>query len=242
MRQMRLPAFSSGIIPGIANFIYPSVCPVCGSQTDSLSRAPFCQKCWDSIKRFEGPSCRICGVPIVSAHADRCGHCLEHLPAYEKAVSFGLYDSALAVAIHHFKFFGVRSLSGPLAELLAFYDTSGLDAVSPVPLTPAGLRNRGFNQALLLAHRLSKKRRLPLVMDALQKVIDTPPQVGLSAQDRAANVKKAFSCTDEVRGLNMLLIDDVMTTGATVNACSGQMLRAGARSVRVLTLARAGMI
>ncbi|HYQ47947.1 MAG TPA: phosphoribosyltransferase family protein, partial [Thermodesulfovibrionales bacterium] len=117
-----------------------------------------------------------------------------------------------------------------------------IDAIIPVPLTHDGLRERGFNQSLLLGYHLAKKKRLPLNIDILRKVQNTAPQVGLSAKERTANVRTAFVCTGRVADMNILLIDDVMTTGATVNACAKQLLAAGARSVSVLTLARAGIL
>jgi competence protein ComFC len=123
---------------------------------------------------------------------------------------------------------------------MSFYNTAGIDAVIPVPLSPSGLKERGFNQALLLAYHLSKKKNLPLLMDVLAKITDTPPQVGLSAKERAANVRKAFACRKKLSDMSILLIDDVMTTGATANACSKELLKAGARNVYVLTLSRAG--
>jgi len=242
MRQMQRSPFVSGIIPGLVNFIFPSACPACSKPTDILSHAPFCRQCWQSIGPYTGPSCRICGVHLVSVHADRCQHCLEDPPAFTQALSFTHYEGLIATAIHHFKFLGIRRLSKPLSKFLLFYDTAGIDAVVPVPLSPSGLKSRGFNQALLLSRHLSEEKKILLLMDVLKKIADTPPQVGLSAKKRAANVKKAFACTGKVMGMNVLLIDDVMTTGATVNACSKQLLRAGAKSVAVLTLARAGMI
>jgi len=242
MRQMQRSDFASGVIPGLINFIFPSACPACSKPTDSLSHAPFCRQCWHSIGQYTGPSCRICGVHLVSVHADRCQHCLEDPPAFTKAHSFCHYEGLIASAIHHFKFLGIRRLSRPLSGFLLFHDTEGIDAVVPVPLSSSSLKSRGFNQALLLSLHLSKKKKIPLLMDVLRKIVDTPPQVGLSAKERAVNVKKAFACTGKVTGMNVLLIDDVMTTGATVNACSRQLLKAGAKSVSVLTLARAGII
>ena len=239
---MRRASFASGLISGLANFLYPSACPSCRNPSDSLVLAPFCANCWQGLTRYRGPSCRICGVPLVSPHANCCRNCLEHPPFFARAASFGLYDALLASAIHHFKFLGIRRLSEPLAELLWFHDTADIDAIVPVPLSADALRERGFNQALLLAYRLSKRKSLPLAMDSLRKVINTPPQVGLSAKERAANVRKAFTCAGGVSGLNILLIDDVMTTGATVNACTEQLLNSGARHVYVLTLARAGVL
>ncbi len=239
---MRRSHFTSGIVSGLVNFVFPSTCPSCSKPTDSLAHAPFCDQCWDSIEQYSGPSCRICGVHLVSVHADRCQTCLEYPPAYTRAHAFTHYEGLIASAIHHFKFLGIRRLSKPLAELLLFYDTKDMDAVVPVPLSPSGLKSRGFNQAVLLASHVAKQKKLPLLMDELKKIVDTPPQVGLSAKERAVNVKKAFSCRGTVMGMNLVLIDDVMTTGATVNACSRELIRAGAKSVSVLTLARAGMI
>lgn len=239
---MRRSHFSSVIVSGLVNFIFPSACPSCSKPTDSLAHAPFCRQCWQSIGHCAGPSCRTCGVHLVSVHADRCQHCLEDPPAFTRALSFTHYEGLIASAIHHFKFLGIRRLSRPLSEFLLFHDTEGIDALIPVPLSPKGLKSRGFNQALLLSRHLSRERKIPLLMDVLRKVAETPPQVGLSAKERTANVKRAFACTGRVTGMNLLLIDDVMTTGATVNACSKQLLRAGAKSVSVLTLARAGML
>jgi ComF family protein len=236
---VRIRAFSPGLISGLVNLLYPSACPTCSRPTDNLSFAPFCTGCWKGIGRYSGPSCRVCGVPLASVHADRCRNCLEAPPAFSRASSFGIYDATLASAVHHYKFLGIRRLSGPLADLLLFFDATGIDAVVPVPLHPRALKDRGFNQSLLLAHALSKRKKLPLIIDALRKVVDTRPQVGLSAKERAANVNKAFACASTLAGMKVLLIDDVMTTGATVNACSRQLLRSGAASVTVLTLARA---
>lgn len=239
---MRLSHLASGIIPGLINFIFPSACPACSKPTNSLLHAPFCRQCWHSIGQYTGPSCRVCGAHLVSVHADRCQHCLQDPPAFRTAHSFTHYEGIVASAIHHFKFLGIRRLSRPLSEFLFFHDAKDIDAVVPVPLSPTGLKNRGFNQALLLARHLSEEKKIPLLMNVLRKIVETPPQVGLSAKERTANVKKAFTCTGEVTGMNVLLIDDVMTTGATVNACAKQLLKAGAKSVSVLTLARAGII
>lgn len=194
------------------------------------------------MKKYSGPSCSVCGLPLVSDYADRCRSCLADPPAFCRTSSFGIYDATLASAIHHYKFLGLRRLAGPLAHLLMFYDTAGIDAIIPVPLAHDGLKDRGFNQSLLLAYNLAKKKRLPLIMDILRKVENTAPQVGLSAKERTANVRKAFVCIGRVPDMNILLIDDVMTTGATVNACAERLLAAGARSVSVLTLARAGIL
>jgi ComF family protein len=116
------------------------------------------------------------------------------------------------------------------------------DAVLPVPLSRTGLRKRGFNQSLLLAKAVSDHREIPLIMDALFKKKETLPQIGLSAKERITNLKGAFHADRKVLGMRLLLVDDVMTTGATARTCSKELIDAGAREVTVLTLARASAL
>jgi ComF family protein len=155
-------------------------------------------------------------------------------------MSFGLYDGALSSAIHIFKFQKIKRLAKPLGRLLLEFDLSGIDAIIPVPLSTKGLRERGFNQSLLLAKVVADSKKIPLVMDGLYKEKETRPQLGLSAKERAANLKGAFRAKGDFKGKKLLLVDDVMTTGATARECSKQLLKAGAETVVVLTLARAG--
>lgn len=155
-------------------------------------------------------------------------------------MSYGLYEGVLADAIHHFKFHGVRRLHRPLGGLLLTLEVSDSDVIVPVPLSLGGLRARGFNQSLLLARHVSVKTGMSLVIDGLVKVRETPPQVGLSARERTANLRGAFRVERDFRELKVVLVDDVMTTGATVAACASQLRKAGAAGVTVITLARAG--
>jgi ComF family protein len=157
-------------------------------------------------------------------------------------MSYGLYKDELAMAIHLYKFKGIKRLSGPLGELLLGLDTGGADAVIPVPLSVRGLRQRGFNQSLLLAKTVSDSSGIPLIIDGLVKTADTPPQIGLPAKKRRTNLKGVFEAARDFRDMRLLLVDDVMTTGATVNECSLRLRKAGAEDVMVLTLARAGIL
>lgn len=154
-------------------------------------------------------------------------------------MSFGLYADTLATALNLFKFQGIKRLYRPLGDLLAEFDVSEFNALIPVPLSLSRLRERGFNQSLLLAKALSEKAGIPLIFDGLIKNKKTPPQTGLSAKERSANLKGAFSAERQFPGMKLLLIDDVMTTGATVSECSRELIKAGANEVVVLTLARA---
>lgn len=129
-----------------------------------------------------------------------------------------------------------------MGKFLLKCDISGIDAVIPVPLSIKGLRSRGFNQSLLLSKYLSDKIKVPLMPDGIRKIKDTPPQIGLSAKERISNLKGAFMTDKKFKGKRLLLVDDVMTTGATVRECSKQLMKAEAKEVVVLTLARAGNI
>jgi len=140
------------------------------------------------------------------------------------------------------KFSGLRRLANPLAKLLLNIEMPECDGIIPVPLSKNALRERGFNQSLLMAKVISKNLRIPLYMDLLLKIKDTLPQVGLNAKERKKNLRGAFKARRKINSLRLLLLDDVMTTGATARECSKTLIKAGAKEVIVITLARAGMI
>ena len=242
MRQMRISANGPGLIPKFINFLYPSECPSCSKETDTFSTAPFCSVCWSSIEKYAGPSCRVCATPFTSEDARVCAECMKKPPHFAKAISYGLFDGTLAAAIHFFKFHRIKRLHRPLGDLLLTFDMPGIDAIIPVPLTVRGLRERGFNQSLLLAKTFSDKTKTPLIMDGLLKKTDTAPQIGLSKKERRLNLKGAFRAGRKFPGMRLLLIDDVMTTCSTADECSKELLRAGAAEVMVLTLARANYL
>jgi ComF family protein len=163
-------------------------------------------------------------------------------PPYARVIAYGLYEGVLKEAISRFKFYGLRRLSRPLGGLLPNLPIPEADAIVPVPLTAKGLRQRGFNQSLLIARVVSKKTGIPLNIDTLFKIKETPPQVGLSASERHKNLAGAFEVKGDLKGKRILLVDDVVTTGATAAACSKALLKAGAQEINVLTIARAGML
>jgi ComF family protein len=230
------------LISKILNILYPSECPLCRGASDVFSHSPICTSCWSKIKRYTGPSCRICAMPFSSEYSNICWQCLKKLPPFLMAINYGLYEGVLAEAINQLKFHGVKRLSKPLGMLMQGLDLPVMDGIVPVPLNVKRLRERGFNQSLLIARVISKKIRVPLLMDILLKKKETPPQVGLSAKERLLNLKNAFDVKGDVNGLRLLLVDDVMTTGATVTECSKTLMKAGAKEVIVLTLARSSMM
>jgi competence protein ComFC len=230
---------SRGLITAFINFLYPSDCPSCGKGPDDFRTAPFCADCWSGMKRYTGPSCSICFTPFSSEDATVCADCIRQPPYFVNAKSFGLFEGTLATAIHFFKFHRVKRLHKPLGNFLSGFDLTGSDAV---PLSVKGLRERGFNQSLLLAKTISEKTKVPLIMDGLLKITDTAPQIGLSRTERRRNLKGAFRADRKFTGMRLLIVDDVMTTCSTANECSKELLRAGAAEVRVITLARANYL
>jgi ComF family protein len=168
-----------------------------------------------------------------------CGECINDEPAFITADSFGVYDGALKKAINLLKYHGIKRLSKPLSDLLYRIKLPKVDAVIPVPLHQKRLRQREYNQSALIAYRIAKKLDSALFTDCLIKTKDTPPQVGLSSEKRRTNMKNAFEVINQnnIKGGNILLIDDVVTTGATIRECSAVLKNAEARSIHVIALA-----
>lgn len=230
------------------DFFYPRVCASC----EGLTRHPFplCTECSSSLNRLKRPFCDRCGLPLPGSVAVEalCGECLRRPPAFDRARAAFIYKqadrtSALARAVARFKYGRKVTLSGALGELLRYgcpVDPFTYDWVTPVPLTLERLRWRGFNQALMLARNLFRSNNI--IPTLLERTGESRPQADLGRDARLKNVRGAFrvreACRASVRGSAILLIDDVMTTGATVNECSLALKRAGARLVDVLVLAR----
>lgn len=243
MRQMRNTAhYRHALISRLLNILYPSLCPACGNPSDQWTYSPVCSACWSQLKRYSGPSCMICALPVASEHARICGQCMQKAPPFSRVITYGLYEGVLAQAIHQFKFHRIRRLSKPLGNLLLHLDIPHADGIIPVPLSKKGLIARGFNQSLLISHIIAKHTGITLCMDFLFKTKDTPPQIGLSARERLSNLKNAFEVHGNLKDLRVLLVDDVITTGATVRECSKMLMKAGAQEVIVLALARAPLL
>jgi ComF family protein len=234
--------YQHGLISVFLNIIYPSKCPLCGSEPDIFNYSPICGSCWSNIKRYTGSSCSICAMPFSSQYSNVCGQCLKKAPPFSNVIIFGLYEGVLAEAINQLKFKGVKRLSKPLGNLLLSLDLPAIDGVVPVPLDIKRIRERGFNQSLLLSRVISKKIGVPLLMDILLKKKLTHPQIGLSAKERLSNLKNSFEVKGNIKDLSLLLVDDVMTTGATVTECSKVLMKAGAKEVNVLALARSSLM
>ena len=238
-------------LTALLDLVFPPFCPVCRARLGEGRRDPLCGACWAGLERLTGPVCGLCGQPIAwlgqgpRAVAPTCGACRRHRPRFSYARAAADYGDTVREAVHAFKFRGRRALAAPLGDLLAGLEPPASpgpppSVIVPVPLHARRERERGFNQAELLARRLGRAWDVPVAARALVRSRATPAQADLPADARRANVRGAFAvrAPGRVAGRHVLLVDDVLTTGATAGACAAALLDAGAAAVGVLTVAR----
>jgi ComF family protein len=242
---------------GIFAVLFPSDCRICGDPLALISRLPVCRACLASMAPITGGLCTVCGERVLSVRIARtlgkdqirCGLCQRIEQPFERAVAYGSYDGALRELIHLLKYAAVRPAANVLGRMLA-EATAGLEAdfadekiaVIPVPLFRKKLRQREFNHAELIARAAVKVsgQRLSLKPEMLKRKRETVSQTGLTRHQRRENVRGAFAVTnaDAVKGREVLVVDDVFTTGATVSECARVLRRAGASKVWVATVGR----
>lgn len=235
------------------DIVYPPRCPICREflNNEDLEREglrlSFCPACFVDFRRIYPPFCTICGTPFVSGTEEDhlCEDCLRKRPCYLMARSPYLYKGLLMTAIHYFKYGAKPFLGDLLGPILAQSADNQLKeikdlVVMPVPLHPKRLRERGFNQSSLLAGHVAHSFHADLDFLSLRRTRYTSPQTRLGKKERRKNVKGAFNMTnpDVVKGKTILLVDDVATTGSTLNECSKVIKEAGCDEVLCLVLAR----
>jgi ComF family protein len=233
------------------DLVFPALCPLCSSTLAARRRDPLCGACWDAITRTAPPGCDRCGLPyktfdptpagIVLPGGPPCGACRADPPGWDWARAGAEYEGVVRDAIHAFKFRGKRALARPLAALIGEqWPPAARDvaALVPVPLGRPRERERGFNQAVLLAERLARGLGVDVRPRWLVRTRDTQPQSDLGAAERRANVRGAFEARADVAGRHVVVVDDVLTTGATVAECARALRAAGAARVGVVAVAR----
>lgn len=226
--------------------IYPRNCLACGVDSPDTLQA-ICWDCLSTVPRVEPPFCMRCGDPVAGnvEHSYTCYSCSRKEPAFERARSAVRYEGAAGAALRALKYDRAVWAADDCASLAtacvqAQYSGDSFDAVVPVPLFPPRRRMRGFNQSEEIARGISRRIGVPLRSRFLRRIRPTVTQTGLTAPQRAANVFGAFRAGVAARpaGQRILLVDDVMTTGATVDAAADALKKGGAETVYVITVAR----
>jgi ComF family protein len=242
----RLRKFLKARLNDGIDLLWPPVCPACDTSVQDAAR--LCVDCWEAMTFIGPPQCVCCGLPLPDAFDDEtmCGECMRARPPFDQARSACVYDEASRAMILPFKHADrtdllpaiMNLLQRPVGPLLV-----QADLVAPVPLHWTRLFSRRYNQAALISNRLGKQGKIPSVPDLVVRKKRTPSQGGKSKRGRQRNVKGAFRVPQRfrpaIRDKRVLLVDDVMTTGATVSEVSRVLLRAGAGNVDVITFARA---
>lgn len=232
----------------VLHLLLPVNCISCGESLFDNSVPHICQSCWESISVLPDPKCPRCSLPFRSPSAlthspdHLCGRCRLHPPAYTKACTPFGYQGALKDAISQLKYHEKVRLAQPLAQLMASSMSlpSDIDGIIAVPLHPTRLREREYNQSLLLANGLSQHLGIPIIWNVLVRTKHTVPQTTLKRSARLKNLRQSFAVTqpDVIADKKVLLVDDVFTTGTTINECAKTLRKAGTDAVYVGTLAR----
>ncbi|MBI5568450.1 MAG: ComF family protein [Desulfomonile tiedjei] len=239
-------AYIREVRESFSSLLFPPVCSFC----DALgTEEPFdlCRSCQCALKWVSPPFCEHCGRPLVGLSSDGinyCGRCLSAPPPYTRARYAVFYEGGLRDGLLRFKYHAALHVGGTLSALLIeafekYWRPEDFHLILPVPVHRKRLVQRGFNQALLLARKLSRVSGIPVAPRTLVKIRDTRPQVGLTLKERKINLSKSFgiACAQDVRDRSILLVDDVATTGTTLAEASKTILDAGAQSVQALALA-----
>lgn len=223
----------------IANHVFGGTCVLCrGAAELSRGEALLCKACDAELPRLGGSLCPRCA--LASSGQALCGRCLSRPPAYDATLAALEYRFPTDVLVHALKFRGELSLAALLGRLLGEYVAAAerVDCVLPVPLSAARLRSRGYNQALEIARHAARASGAALDTRVCERSRDTAPQSELRWMDRAKNVRGAFRCTASLRGTSVAVVDDVMTTGATLDEMAAALKAAGATRVVNWVVAR----
>lgn len=229
------------VLTSLRNALYPLnvTCDICAEELVANTRYRICASCNEKLPFVKGHRCIACGVPL-NDEADYCNRCQASESAFVVNRSPLVYENEARKLIYTFKFGKKKYIAQTLGALMAdefLKSDMTADIITFVPMTGSEERKRGFNQSELLAYEVGQRLNIP-VLPALVKTKETSAQKELKGKERAKNLNGAFVCVfGEVRNRNILLIDDIFTTGATANACSEALIKAKARQVSVLTAA-----
>ena len=208
-------------------------CLLCGAFSH---HGAWCKACDNTLPYLTAPHCPVCALPTLNG--DICGRCLKRKPQFDHTLAVFAYAFPLDKLVQALKFREHLMLANGLADSLARRVVMRPDCIVAMPLHPSRLRERGFNQSIELARRIANRLDIPLLPHACRRVRDTPPQSALAWKERGKNMRKAFTCTQDLSGLHVAVVDDVMTSGASLNEVSAALRGAGANEVSAWVIAR----
>jgi len=227
----------NSLFNNILNSLLPASCGLCNAATGK--HLPLCQPCLSELP-FLGTACSSCALPMATAGS--CGKCQQHRPACDMTLALFLYQEPVSLLVQQFKFSRKLEYSLVFSTLMAKKLLSlpeQPDMLIPVPLHSSRLRSRGFNQSWEITRQLSRITGINTSHKTCQRIKKTPLQTGLKASERRQNLKQAFAITANVKDLHVCIVDDVMTTGSTLEAIAVALKAAGAARVSGLVVARA---
>lgn len=213
----------------------PGNCLLCGAGS---ARSPVCAGCLADLPWHSQPHCPQCATPTPNGQV--CGTCLKHPPAFDRTIAALAYTFPLDRLIPRLKYHSQLAIAPMLGDALAqaVADAPRPDCLIAMPLHGRRIRERGFNHAIEIARVIARQFALPLDTRSCQRIRDTPPQMGLKHDARRRNVRGAFACSGTVEGKHIALVDDVMTTGTSLDELAATLKRAGAREVTCWVAAR----
>lgn len=212
----------------------PQDCLLCAANSADL----ICEDCANDLPRLPDTRCPVCAIP--TPNGETCGRCLAKPPHFDVTHALYPYEFPLDKLVQSFKYGHRLALANYFgAQLASLAHGTGADRIIPLPLHGERLRTRGFNQALELARPVAKKLQRPLSASLCQRIRNTPAQADLPWKERRKNIRHAFQCTADVTGQTILLVDDVMTTGSSLDECARTLKLHGAKAVIALVVARA---
>ena len=222
----------------ILDIFYPRCCPVCQKILKDQRRM-ICPECEKKLRPIGHPRCYKCGKPI--EEGEYCKDCQKHTHIFDQGRGIFVYDGIMRRSVTRYKYYGCREYGDFYAKAMYRYAWKNLnqwkpDLIVPVPIHKSKERLRGFNQAAYLADRLGCYTGIPVDTDLVQKVVKTKSQKKLTAVQRRKNLEKAFLVTKNIRGKDILVIDDVYTTGSTIDAMAGLLRKRGAKNIYFLTV------
>jgi ComF family protein len=218
------------------NFVQRLIAPSCLLCAGPAAGQLLCAPCATDLPRLTAPHCDTCALPVTAGN--RCGACLTHVPAYDHVCAPFTYAFPANALVQALKYRSMLAIAPLFGNAIAASLDERPDVIIPMPLADARLRERGFNQAQEIARHVAKITGIPLLPRACRKVRDTTPQAALPWKERAKNVRNAFVCDEDFTGKHVAIVDDVMTTGATLNELARNLRRAGAARVTGLIVAR----